>query len=667
MDSSNENASSVSNLLNVICHNGKRLHDDENIKKPKKKKKKLTNILDTDAYLLGSCSDNDDNIISQTQEDEAATSGNLSSLDSKYHARINHRLESKIISNLQGKYKLCNNQLDIFLDIHKLKYFRRVEQCDKDFTPTSNYTLNKSNVLDIEQLNKIFGIIPLVARNFLDTNDRCDLSCLQNSFLSIFTQYTSLYYPCKDLNSNSVNLPLLYCTHVVNHIMKSRVQLLKNNEKLSKLTPDEIDNIELKDRGLVRPKVLILLPFKDKALQVIDLILTLLNRGKKFQVNYKKRLYEEFKEKMDEDEVPPDLSKKPTDYKELFSGNTDEHFRVGMSVLGNSVRLYSPFYSSDIIVASPLGLRTIIGEKGEQHYEYDFLSSIEIVVADNSDVFLMQNWDHLLHIFKHLHVQPNESHDTDFSRVYDWALDGHAKHYCQFLIFSSISHPQIASLPHKYCYNYNGLIVAEPNHHKGTMCQIPLQLPQIFQRVSVETYATSFEVRFKHFIDEILQKYKKEKLSNTLVYVPQYYDFVRIRNHMRKEYKEGSGPKFGFISEYSESKTVGKARRNFLMGKMPFLLYSERYHFYHRPFLKGIKHLIFYELPTYSHFYSEMCNMIRPSSTSLNSTDPSVIAVFNKFDGSKLSPIIGYNRCNEVLKSSKNVHVFVTGTGTGYK
>ena len=48
----------------------------------------------------------------------------------------------------------------------------------------------------------------------------------------------------------------------------------------------------------------------------------------------------------------------------MFAGNIDDCFRIGISASEKSLELYAKFYSSDIIVASPLGLRTIIGNEG---------------------------------------------------------------------------------------------------------------------------------------------------------------------------------------------------------------------------------------------------------------------------------------------------------------
>ena len=39
---------------------------------------------------------------------------------------------------------------------------------------------------------------------------------------------------------------------------------------------------------------------------------------------------------------------------------------------------------SDILIASPLGLRTLLAE------EFDFLSSIEVLIMDQTDILYMQ-------------------------------------------------------------------------------------------------------------------------------------------------------------------------------------------------------------------------------------------------------------------------------------
>ena len=50
----------------------------------------------------------------------------------------------------------------------------------------------------------------------------------------------------------------------------------------------------------------------------------------------------------------------PDDHVENFKGNIDDSFRVGVKITRKSIKLFSDFYSSDIIVSSPLGLRQVI-------------------------------------------------------------------------------------------------------------------------------------------------------------------------------------------------------------------------------------------------------------------------------------------------------------------
>ena len=57
---------------------------------------------------------------------------------------------------------------------------------------------------------------------------------------------------------------------------------------------DSFKNQSRQDQGLVRPKVLILAPFKQMAFQIIEQIILLTNEGKWKGVSKKKKFREEF-------------------------------------------------------------------------------------------------------------------------------------------------------------------------------------------------------------------------------------------------------------------------------------------------------------------------------------------------------------------------------------
>ena len=57
---------------------------------------------------------------------------------------------------------------------------------------------------------------------------------------------------------------------------------------------------------------------------------------------------------------------------------------MGIAVTKKTLKLYADFYSSDIIVASPLGLRMVVGVDGESKRDYDFLTRCGTVVKFSS-------------------------------------------------------------------------------------------------------------------------------------------------------------------------------------------------------------------------------------------------------------------------------------------
>jgi len=78
----------------------------------------------------------------------------------------------------------------------------------------------------------------------------------------------------------------------------------------------------------------------------------------------------------------------------------------------------------------------------------------------------------------------------------------------------------------------------------------------------------------------------------------------------------------------------------------------------YRMHLKKIRQLVFYSLPTYPQFFSEICNMYKTSQL----TDASCLVLFSNSEAHKLSMCIGHERTKHILTSTKkNLFMFVTG------
>ncbi|XP_045537766.1 U3 small nucleolar RNA-associated protein 25 homolog [Papilio machaon] len=475
---------------------------------------------------------------------------------------------------------------------------------------------------------------------------------LQKELFSIMNNYQDLYYPERSY-SNSEEIRYTYCLHVVNHMLKTRIKILHHNSKLARKS-DMSD--EYRDQGLVRPKVLIMVPFKDAAYRVVKTLIDLLVPKESGQVVNKNRFEEDF---TGGELLMPTKNPKPEDYELLFSGNTEDTFRLGMTLTKKTLKLYTDFYSSDILIASPLGLRMIVGAEGEEDRDYDFLASIEILIMDQADVFLMQNWDHLLHVLDHFHLQPKKTHNTDFSRVRSWAVNGWSKYYRQTLIFSSVSLPEIKSVINRKCQNYAGKVLLANPVEIGSIQQVILQVPQLFHRFNATSPMAAVESRFEYFVKEILSKQRDTLMSHTLIYVPSYFDFVRIRNYFKKE-----DISFVQICEYSKDGKIARARDMFFHTEAHFLLYSERVHFFRRFRIKGIRHIIFYQPPTYPHFYSEMCNLMQESNQNKyggSECNMTVTTLHCKYDAPRVAATLGAARFARLAASDKAVHMFVTG------
>lgn len=388
----------------------------------------------------------------------------------------------------------------------------------------------------------------LQANKTVLTNDQSFLTPLQQEMFAIINNYQDLYFPERTFE-NADEIRFLYCLHAVNHVLKTRTKVLHHNSKLTK--KDDVPE-EFRDQGLVRPKVLIVVPFKDSAFKVVNTIISIMFSEDKGQVIKKNRFIDDY---TGNELHFPKKNPKPEDYEKTFTGNTSDDFKLGISVTKKSLKLYSDFYSSDIIVASPLGLRTIIGAQGEPDRDFDFLTSIELLIMDQADLFFMQNWFHVIHLFDHMHLKPKELHGTDVSRVRQWCLNLWAKFYRQTLIFSSVMLPHLESIFTKKCCNYAGKVKVVNPVAQGSICQVYVPMQHVFRKFSAATPLEMMDRRFDFFVQKVLPAQKDSSMKQTLIFVPSYYDYVRIRNHFKKE-----DISFVQICEYSKVSFLPKKK-----------------------------------------------------------------------------------------------------------
>ncbi|EPT04571.1 hypothetical protein FOMPIDRAFT_1057882 [Fomitopsis schrenkii] len=467
---------------------------------------------------------------------------------------------------------------------------------------------------------------------------------LQTDLLSMLSTQRDLYITRASLDTHQ-SMREAITLHALNHITKKRRRVLKHNERLTHASKSGTPAPEdVQDQGFTRPSVLILLPFRSFAQRWIN-ALTSHTPSPTYQVENRSRFNTEYA-------LPAGAVDKlanaepgayPRDHVEMFKGNIDDAFRLGVKMTRKSVKLFADFYGCDLIVASPLGLRMSI----EKEKSADFLSSVEMVIVDQMDALTMQNWDHVQFVFSRLNQMPKESHDVDFSRIKPWYLDGHAAYLRQSILLTAYETPETRALFNNSLKNVAGKVRTE---RKWSPVAVPAGIDQNFVEFECSNPKDELDKRFQYFTTQLLPSVLKSAVqsANTVVFVPSSFDFIRVHNYFRN-----LSVTFAVLSEYSTNQDISRARQAFFSGKKAFLLVSERFHFFRRYKIRGIRNLVYYAPPDHPQFYTEFLSYPFLDD-GIDPSDVTCRVLYSKYDWLRMERIAGTEGVARVIKRGES-------------
>ncbi|KAL5632050.1 hypothetical protein ACGC1H_000167 [Rhizoctonia solani] len=476
-----------------------------------------------------------------------------------------------------------------------------------------------------------------------------------NDFPSLISEYRDVMLPYVGIAPNEHdNVRRQVCDHIVRHIQKHRKRIIANNARLlahSKAATAAVEAAksdaagsskpsipdppsDVRDQGFTRPTVLILLPFRNSALALVNVLISALEayHNTKSETTTQQKT-ENYSRLQNEYGLPPGADDKllsaepgtyPSDHVRNFAGNTDDAFRLGirLSNKGKGWRLFSGFLNSDIIIASPLGLRMGIEREGPP----DFLSSLEVMLIDQLDCLTMQNWNHLIHVIGLCNVLPKEANGADFARIREYCLDGHSGYLRQTILLSAYETPQMRAL-----FNDTQLLKNVAGRVRQTRPYEAIPIPEgmaiDWTRLGCDDSAKEPDARFEYFKQKMVPDILSSAQAQTLIFVPSYFDYLRVFNHLVSH----ASTSVTGISEYSSNQDISRARQAFFAGTRSILVITERFHFFRRYKLRAVKHITFYGPPDHAQFFTEILSFpFLDEETAPAPADVKVVCLYSK-------------------------------------
>lgn len=250
----------------------------------------------------------------------------------------------------------------------------------------------------------------------------------------------------------------------------------------------------------------------------------------------------------------------------------NDEFKIGIQidVKKKTIKLYTHFGISDLIIASPIGLKMLKSDKKEREdkeakvasqVNYGFLSSIEVLYLDKAHVFNMQNMEHLIDVLKsvselngmalilQLNKVPDHKSTTEsFQQIRPLYFENLAKFFRQTLVLKEYDYPRMNSLTDQFFLNYTGRIqekaiykrsifwdILQRSHegvHSGSSNLFKMKFE--LKRIDLTDFQKEFDQKFNYFSNQVWRKLRDEDTQHRMIiFVKDYFEFVRLKGFLK--------------------------------------------------------------------------------------------------------------------------------------
>jgi len=350
--------------------------------------------------------------------------------------------------------------------------------------------------------------------------------------------------------------------------------------------------------------------------------------------------------------------KKGSKWRGLFGANvnSDDNFKIGFRVRHDAMECgpaqkdskkalqgYREFYGSDLIVASPVGLKMHLDGEGG-----DFLSSVEAVYVLGSDVCFMQNWSHVDFVLGECNKRMKDygRFEGDISRIREcYLVEGEYKVPRRICFVGEFTNAEMTATFNNNAQSPAGAYKIKDTRNFGSVHHVPIRARHVFQRVECASFDMIQKRKLEYLKLSVVKEIVNRKENGVMFYIPSYFDFVAVRNLLLK-----MEVKFVAVTEYARWSEVQRGRSRFFHGEAPIMLYTSRMWFFQRVKIRGAKRIHFFAPPEYDEEYGEIASWVEGGG--------GVGTIFTRYEGAEMERAVGVKGWKHMRESEKSTFVF---------